>query len=639
MEADRDYYREICASAGKAFRGQIWENCSRFTLVGGGYKSMPTAQRGHFKIESARHLEGPLRALLDPNVEIVGVAGATQVMKSVLIDILIPYIMEHDPRNTIVYFEDDPKAKLFADSRLMHTIRGHPVISKWIKEVDRHKASNTRINLPGMFLEICGLNQGNTSSAAWPMVIVSEAWQHGADGLLRLAIKRADRFVGNGRKVLIESQPGMVGEDWHTEAEAMHKVPLTWACPECGGRQEWDFFAKRPEDFKPTVKDSLSVPKPGTYAGMRFDAEGEIEERAASAVWECFHCGFLIRDVRPVRKGLMDSYRQDYQINGVSPKAVCFYIPREAATGNTFRDSVANYLSAKAAQDMGNMVPLENWFMSERAVFYDPRLAQPKITSNVGSYDLTEIIKDEHHRGMVIDCQKHLELDTVGTFWYECWVAAKNGDSFQLERGFVDSFDKLTEIQKRWKIQNRYVCIDGRKWTPEILRQCAARAELVDGQFLGHPCKMWSSWIVLLGDAPARHYQHPDKVYRVWSMPTRRLERIVEPDGKARVVPVLMYRWSNLSVKDQVNDLRIGGDGKPKFAALAREQCPPETQAKEVGDLTFENQMSAEVRTEKNGKAYWEKLRPGNHYWDLACMRLVRMNMDGLAGHQVTVEN
>ena len=629
MIINRKFKAQVHESMGKAFRGQVWENCKRFRLIGGGYKSMPTAQRGHFWIESARHLEGPLRAWLDPNVEIITVIGATQVMKSILIDVILPYVMEHEPRNSIVYFEDDPKAKLFCDSRLMHTIRGHPVIKKWLKEVDRHKAANTRINLPGMFLEVCGLNDGNTSSAAWPNVFISEGWQHGSDGLMIKAMKRADRFAGQ-RKILIESQAGMVGEDLHTIAMAGHQVPLTWACPECGGRQEWDFFAKRPDDFVGKMKG-------GTFSGMRFDEEGPIDKRAESAKWECFHCGHLIEDTRNNRKAIMESYRQDYKVNGVSPKAVTFHIPREAAVGNSFRDSVANYLTAKVAQDMANMIPIENWYMSERAMFFDPQLTQPKIVTAIGAYDPNEVIKDEHHRGMVIDCQKHLEKDTVGTFWYECYAAARNGDSFQIDRGFATSFEQLVEIQHKWKIQNRFVCIDGRKWTPEVLRQCAAHAEEVDGVILGQPCKMWSAWIVLLGDA-ARHFQHPDRIYRIWSMPTRRFERIAGSDGRYKNVPVLMYRWSNLSAKDQVNDLRIGGEGRPKFMALAREQCSADTQAKETGPLTYDNQMSAEVRNEKNGKPNWEKIRPNNHYWDLACMRLVRMNMEGLAGSQVVIE-
>ena len=106
---------------------------------------------------------------------------------------------------------------------------------------------------------------------------------------------------------------------------------------------------------------------------------------------------------------------------------------------------------------------------------------------------------------------------------------------------------------------------------------------------------------------------------------------------KERVV-IPMYRWSNLSVKDQLHGLLIGGEGKPRFVSLARNQCSAATQMKEQGDLTYERQMSAEIRMESKGKPYWEKLRPNNHYWDLACMRVVRMAMDNLLGHEAAID-
>jgi hypothetical protein len=141
----------------------------------------------------------------------------------------------------------------------------------------------------------------------------------------------------------------------------------------------------------------------------------------------------------------------------------------------------------------------------------------------------------------------------------------------------------------------------------------------------------------LMGD-DARHFPHPDKQYRVYSPPTYRPESITNSKGQREVIRVMMYRWSNPSIKDQLNDLRIGGEGKPKFLSLSRSQISARMQSKESGDLAYDKQMSSEVRGEKNGKVIWEKIRPNNHYWDLACMRVVRMAMDGLCGHIATPE-
>ena len=643
---DALFIRRVSAAVVSPYREGVAANARRFRLPGSAYKALHEnfpEQGGSFWIESARHLAGPLRALADPQVRKVFIVGATQCIKSVVGDIWTPYVMEHCPGNMLVLFETDPKAQAFCDTRLMEVIRAHPILSERLAEVTRRNrfdVTTTKIKMSGMTLDAGGLNDSNVSTFSYQYVWVSESWQAKSNGLLRKAIKRADRFP-DSCKILIESQAGLADEDLHTEAKNAHPVPLTWACPFCGGRQQWDFTRLRGEDFTGTAK-------PGTYSGMAFDPEEEtlkdgttisrtIDERARSAKWECYHCGEKIPDTWDIRRKIMDSYDQDYQItlpNGerISPKEVCFFVPFESALGNSFENSAKSYLKAKDAERNGNMEDLKTWHMAERAEFWEPKMLQRQIVTTVGSYDPKAIVENEHHRGLVIDCQKHIELDTVGSFWFETYFADKSGNSWQLERGFVTSWDELRSIQKKWKIPNHYVCIDGRKWTPAILQKVAEYRELQNGSWAGRQMTFWSTWKVLLGD-DARHFPWVDKQYRVWSPPTMRPESIINSKGEREIVRVMMYRWSNPSIKDQLNDLRIGGEGKPKFLSLSRSQVLPKTQAKEAGDLAYDKQMSAEVRGEKNGKVIWEKIRPNNHYWDLACMRLVRMAMENLCGH------
>ena len=626
-EAHKGMVRGAFAGIGKTFRGTIWENCARFRLTGSGYSSMPSGQGGHFQIETARHLAGPLRALLDPNVRQVVIIGATQVMKSVVGDIWIPYIMEHQPRPMLVLFEDDPKAKLFAAMRLMPTILAHPVLAGRISQARVSDATNTDIRLPGMSLKICGLNDGNVSSLSWPIVWASEAWQHKSDGLLFKAIARTDRFPHH--KILVESQAGRKDEDLHNLCKGAHSVPLVWSCPMCGGKQSWDFLKER---------------KDGTFSGMMFPASGTIAERAKGAYWECFHCRKPILDTLTNRVAIMDSYEQDYQITlesglKVSPRVVAFYIPKEAAVGNGFEMSALSYLVAKDSQANGNNVPLADWYMSQRAVFWDEKYSQDKVVTVVGEHDPAVAVKDEHHRGMIIDCQKDVLQDTAGTFWWETYAADKWGNSFQLERGFAVGWKELDEIQAKWKVQNNFVCIDGRKWTPEILQQVAVRARLMPCRdAFGRAGMARVPWRVFMGDA-ARDFPWPTPngqpvLRRGWSQPTTHRVSFLNEKGQNDAVFVMIWRWSNLLFKDQLQSLRIGGSGKPKFAAVDRDKLPPAQRAKENGDLAYDSQMNAEHRvTLPSGKIEWRQLRENNHYWDISCMRLVRIAMEGLAGH------
>lgn len=649
MNRDPSFEQSITQSIARPYRGTIWENASRFKLIGKAYDALNRnypEQRGHFKIETANHLRGPLTALQDPNVRKVFVIGATQVLKSVIGDIWIPFIIEHIQRNILVLFETDAKGLLYCDTRFMETIKQHPVISKWLATVDRHNVNKTEITMPAMKLLVGGLNESNVSSLSWPMIWISESYQAQSNGLLRKAIQRADRFPKDC-KILIESRAGLAGEDLHTESKGAHQVPLTWACPHCGGRQEWKFHNERPADFKPHEKAKIDL-APGSYAGMWFAPEEKeengrirhlsIDERARTAKWECYHCGEKIQDTPEIRRKIMDSYEQDYKItleNGekVSPKEVCFILPKECALDNSFEDSAKAYLTAKYAHGNGNKIPLQDWYMAERATFYDESLTQEKVRVSVGSYDPQEIMPDEHSREMGVDCQKHLEKDTVGTFWYVVRVFDKRGNSRQLARGFARSWEEWIAVQKFWKVPNARVVIDASKWGPQIMQKAASECETIEATFLGKPSRYLSSWRLLYGD-DARGFIHKDGQTRGWSPPALRPMVVYGSDGRKSVVNLQTFRWSNLTFELQLDSILAQTPGMPKWEVLSHGSLPPETQAKETGILTFDQQISARYLTEIRGKQKFEDLANREaHYRDCELMILVRVAMENLLGH------
>ena len=307
------------------FRGGIPENCQRFRFIGSGYDGMPKEQDGHFMLSSARQCAGPMRSLTDDMVEQTNVIGATQVLKSLVGDCWVPYVMEHVKKSMIVYFEDDPKADLFCSRRLMDTIRGHPTISKLLEasaRENRHNIAGTWIKFIGAgradvpvrpnqigdapragaqqeeipqsggpganrsvvkksFYEllVCGLNDGNASTLEWEFIWISEGWQHATNGLIKKAIKRADHFPQT-RKILCESQASVADTDLHEEVKQSYPVPLTWACPHCGGRQTWEWHHwnhKRPDDFQaklpiPTIKELLDRHGAGAHLAQVLEA-------------------------------------------------------------------------------------------------------------------------------------------------------------------------------------------------------------------------------------------------------------------------------------------------------------------------------------------------------------------------------
>ena len=647
--------RPVFGALNKTFRGGIAENCLRFRFEGTGYDSMDVAvpeQDRHIWLSSCRHLTGPFLALLDPSVRLTHIIGATQVLKSIAGDAWVVYVMEHIQKSMLVLFDSEDKADLYCEKRLMETLNHHPVLSKMFEEAkkeDRHAVCGTWIKTALATLLVAGLNDKNASTISWEYIWLSEMWLTGNSGLQWKAYKRTDRFPDT-HKILNESQASMVGTDLHISAREAHQVPLRWPCPACGGFQTWEWQHwnfKRPADFVPRIVTGIEAPNPNTFAGMKFLDDGggtnSILERAKSAYWECIWCGFHINDTRAIRQNLMDNYEQTYTTeknsdgNKITPAKVTFTLPFESARDNRFAKTVEEFLIAKHEERQGNKVRLANWFMADRALFFSEEILQPQIISAVEIFNPAEKIPNWHHDGMIVDCQKHLTLDIPGTFHYCIYTADKYGNSQEMARGFAESWGEWIALQKKFKVKNENVQIDGRKWTFDILEKAAENRELVDGIQFGRPVKYFSCWNVLLGD-DARQFLWPStgpaKIYKLWSMPTRRIVQVTDEKGNRFGVSVFMTRWSNISVKDLLSGILIGGEGKVKFKALPRESLATKDQLMETGTMTYDSQMSSEVRTEKNGKPTYEKIsnRP-NHRWDIANMRIVALLRKNLIGY------
>ena len=686
------------------FRGEIWENARRFRLVGAGYKSMPPEQDGYFLIRTMNHLRGPLKALRDPDVRLVFIVGATQCGKSVAGDIWIVHLVEHEGDSILCLFEDDPKAKLYASTRCMDTVKAHRPIAKMIEEVveetgqGRHQIQSTQIKFSNSrLLKICGLNDGNVSSLSWRYLWISEAWQHKSDGLLRKAIRRADRYAGRS-KILIESQAGDADEDLHREAGGARQVSLTWACPYCGGRQSWEcadeYRNPRGPGWAPLRPSAAGAewvpPAMGSASGMKIppaelrDSNSNsvrhlsLEERARAAAWECHWCGTAIEDTPELRLRIADSYEQEYRRGGApgaadgastaarearalperTPAAVCFILPRESNYTNSFAEGALSYLKAKEAQAGGNEVPLEDWYKSERAVFYSKKLSQIRVPVITGSVlDPKVAIPNESFRSLAVDCQKDLlesmkaGKDLTGNFWVVAEAHDKAGGTFMLYRGWVTSWEELfgtVEIRKaengteerviagglknRLHIPTRNVAIDGGNWF-DLVKEKAAHYRTREAALDGSGRQVWATWKIMVGD-DAKGVRWEDGVWRSYWPPKTYVVDVLEGNRWLKIM-VQVTRWSNYAVKSILMKLRMGAPGQPKFIALPEAAADAKTRAKEQGgdkgEFSYEGQMNGfALGEDARGRPKFIELHPQQHYPDCHCQGIVLKMMHGL---------
>lgn len=646
------------------YRGEIWENTATVPM-GRGY-----ANDGQpFDIETACYLKPVQRAIKDPDIPVVAALAAVQMLKTFgCIEEPLAYFIQHDPADTTVYIGGDDSSRDQARSRIIPRLRSIPGVAAELERAeqsDRWDVATQEFYLAGQVIRIWGLNENTTARMTLRRVMGSDLYLSKSSGLWLQAMARTTQH--RQRKIIGESQGGEEGDDmdkfWHTTDMGMLHV----ACPICGERQPFDFHREREPDFKicaPFTIPTLDRPaweehhRPiflsaerkncGFKRGdddliKRADGTYNESEILKQTHYECYHCGGLWHDTPRTR---LDLDRSSHYVPS-NPNALPGYkgFSWPSWAGQRLRwggeEVMLGYLRAKQQHEkFGNIEPLKQWFQKRAARPWNQNIARPVAAVISGSYEVKDKIADEVCRVMFVDCQQDDGLtatvgkSVMGKFWWDARAIDKAGNIFQISRGW-GALDEWQAEQKRLEISNENVGIDGGNWRHEVIDLAAKHIAPYQRRIRKHGRwrieTIWHTYTVLVGNGKRSAWRWPDGRSRSVSQ-MQPQSRNVTIKGQRLDIRVPLYEWSNLSVKDQLSELMRGADNRIKFESLARSQISPSAQAKEVGNLTYENQMSAEYRTEKRGAPYWEKSRPDNHYFDCAAGCLVLLGLGGYLG-------
>lgn len=538
------------------FRGEIYDY-ARSIWLGNGYEVPPSnlcrncrakdiSACRHFEIDTARQLIGPFKALRDPNVPLVMQQKAAQTLGSLVWDLWAHYLLVHtDYTRIIIFLENDQKAKLYCDSRLMPTLKANPDISPFLPSgADRFDDKKTDIILTnGKMIRVCGLNETNASSLTWQVVIIDEGWQHGRDGLQQKAMDR-NKQVAN-KKTFIVGQAGKAKEDQDMVWQRVRQVPVTWACPCCLGRQQ--FGAHGPSLERPSAgfvpreivntefisgqgPDKLPllppVQLPGTYAGLQvtksfseIKSSSEIMAVAATAFLECYFCGSQLPDTTALRWRLMKSYEQDYLTGADGVKndfvpagtEIGFWMPEPCSITIPFRDTMKEYIVAKKAQsERGHFTALETFYMSRWAMAWDENMLRSLRAARRDDYDVGMAQHDAWRLCMIVDNQ----LDLM-TQWVMVLAVKQDGDMRQLWRGALHGLAECRKKQLEYLdakgkplIKDQFVFLDGR-YKPENI--CRHIVEFKYGHWTNyHGERTWLAWNLMQG-SPYEYQTHAEE--------------------------------------------------------------------------------------------------------------------------------
>ncbi len=657
--------RCIEAAGEKLFRGEIWED---------------DADNEYLKDFLACHFHRPILKVARPlKCGTIGIRAANQVGKTRIGELVMKHRMKWDPGNVVMYDISGDSCNDHMKNRFMPMLRSISPFSEVIRGLlsnneTRFDVTQRDIRFPGFIFRARPLNEASTQKITVRYGMISDAALIERNGQIRRARIRSRQHEGEDLWV-IESQGGTKGDDFTEFMDTTTDGRLNVTCQICGGSMPFVFHRVRGEDFKP--RPPLIIPslnhtawiehyrpllmeqrnsgfRHGPLSGTDFDAAklptGELDENEVMRTthYECYHCGGHWEDDGnggDVRTAIdHSSHYVDANPNALEGH-YGFSIPAWINPKISYGSCLIAFKRAMIAREKGNLLPLQEFRTKWAGEDWNPETDDIKASRTIviGSYetDPEKLMPNHHSRDMAVDVQKALDAgptdDRPGSFWVVVREFDISGNSKQNARQFCESWEEMIALQKFWKVPNQRLVIDASKWPKEIMMQAAMHYEMVTPMkphpHTGRRDPYPSCWRLLFGDDRA-DFKVNGRSSAFTDGSASPPYYVPDANGRQMTVHLIRYRWSNFQMEQQLEAIRSGAPGMPRFEALPREALSAKQQDKEQGVLTYEQQINARWKTKVKGKDQFVLIANRQaHYRDCELMLLVRAAQDGLLGH------
>ena len=564
--------------------------------------SLPPAYAipGKFSVDSSPYLIQPFDDLRDPKVMMVNIIGATQIGKSLLAELFLPFVVVNDPGPALRLHQNDDIASVFTTTRLLPIFRNCKPTKMLLRGGSRFAASKKGIDFPHMNIKVSSAKESVLHGLSIKYILMDETHLYDV-GVIEKVIARTTAFAGR-RKIIISSQPNQAGselEKWYNKGLIYE---WQWMCPKCKKHQPYRWSYRRDDE---------------TYAGINWktilNEDGETTNAALSsktAVLECFHCRHQIQDTLENRRYLNDTAKYICIKSSGDPLIHSYTVPQFVNINIRFEEMVIQYMDARKSKKLGldeDMITFHNQILGK---FYHSGIVTDESKMARGDYSVNPSEYDKNWlRIMTVDYQA---IGAIKYYVIREW-SKKGNESRRLTFGVCRTWDEINDIRNKWGINQGCVGIDSGFSTTEVYQTCIRYGEDFYDPVLKK--KIYIGFVPMKGDGAKLSYMHDDKVARYFA-PLTKQDAIWPRDSKFYGRPAKLLLWSNYSIKLLLMSLRDRKIENVKWLI-------------DTKDVEYERQLySEELREEvdkKTGqrKARWVKV-PGiaNEYLDCEAMNL-----------------
>jgi phage terminase large subunit GpA-like protein len=493
---------------------------------------------GRLDLGISPYLLKPAEAVDDPNIKQINLCMATQVGKSLLSELCIPYWVINAPGPVFRIFQSKELSDKFAEDRLIPLLKECEVI-KPLLSYDRFSTKKAGIKFPHTSVT---LGSSNTSLAHGMSVryLLADELHEWEPGLFNKFLARTTAFAGRN-KIICASQPGRTGSEWESICYKGKVYEWSWLCPSCQTLQTFSWSKEKPD---------------GTYAGMNWDKilnpddTTNIEESARTAHLTCFHCGGVVHDTPVERRRLNDTGGYICTKADGDPSIVTYMAPGLVNPGLSFKQLATQYLIAKKMQRMTGLDEQMEIFVEQSLGKFYKREEQADHSKILTECYAKEGLSTDWHMTMGVDVQR-----TGGVKYYTIRAWHKNGnESRRIAFGIARTFEEIEELRIKHGVLLPALHMDSGdgEMTQTIYQECLKHGQVIR---LGSQLQ-YVSWSPTKGDQKVS-YKHQDDITRLFSEPSNQ-DAGWPLNHKLKGIPAPLIMFSNFSLKTILGQLRDG---------------------------------------------------------------------------------
>lgn len=526
------------------------------------------------------------------------IVGAVQTVKTLLAQLWSVSRMQVDPSPTLWYAMTDDQADSFVDLKL------NPLIdATQLKERafygDKNKTTRKRKQLPsGHAFEALSAGPAiNRQQRSAETLVFDEFWLYDGDWLTELSNRRsADEFSHTWREIFVTTAANE-GHILGRLFDDSTQYRLEWKCGACGDTYVPDFGDQKER------------------GGLKFECvrqkSGRLDKAAtaASARWECPHCGDRIPYSKAFVKEQAAQMRWKQCNDSPAPNTFGWHIPDWLV--RDWGALAVDWVEANDAVKQGDIEPLRKLILTRFAKSWK-QLEQArgeKRPRNVGAYKCGEAWsgegKDEYGRPLrflAVDVQKDHYVAVA-----RAWSA--QGDSRLIEARRCTSSNEIADMAARCGVEWFRVFLDGRWDTTQVCRLCSQYG-----------------WRMVMGSAEERFKHSHDGQFRIFSEP-REMDPFIGT-AQAGGDRVLMFQFSKSAGLDRLALIKSLGVEKWSAASDAPDWYWTQTEA-----------HYTVTKTKPSGETYreWHGLKD-DHAGDCEVIQVMCSSIAGLLGNTSAAE-